>query len=408
MNPLWDKVDARLSLCHLYVANILLLETIYLYSLLCIALSYATMPPTPEISHYALLPMPKALEIIASTLSALPAIIKPITQALQHITSRPVYALYPQPPFRASIKDGYAVTLPLSPTLTVVSSSHAGNASPIPITTGQAAYVTTGAPVPEGTQAVIMVENCICNAHVLTFVKQLSPTIGQDIREIGCDVASGQLVLDSGTYLGAAEIAILASCRITTVQIFQRPIIGVLSSGDELLDITNLPETIPYGSIVDSNRPMLLAAIQETLPFCTSLDLGCVPDNESSVRDQLLSAIQKCHIVITTGGVSMGHRDFIKPMLEKIALVHFGRVLMKPGKPLTYATISNQRCFLALPGNPVSSFVCFHLAVAVAARKLAGWNTDNIMGLRVDVSLAHDIKLDKERPEYHRAILQVL
>ncbi|CAN8066591.1 unnamed protein product [Agarophyton chilense] len=363
---------------------------------------------SPERSQYPLIPMQEALEKISETLSALPLVSVPTTQALHRLLAVNVHASWPQPPFRASVKDGYAVSLPLAESLKVTASSHAGSKTPACITLGSAAYVTTGAPVPEGADAVVMVENSICEGDVLTFTKNVDLSPGQDIREIGCDVAEGELVLSAGTYLGAAEIGILASCGVTSIQVYDRPVIGVFSSGDEILDVNNMPEKMPFGSIIDSNRPMLLASVQESLPFCTSLDLGFIPDIESVVTDALLDAIKKCHIVITTGGVSMGRRDFIKPVLEKIATVHFGRVLMKPGKPLTYATMSEHRCFLALPGNPVSSFVCFHLAVAVAARKLAGWSGESVMGTQVDVSIAHDVRLDRQRPEYHRVTLQYI
>lgn len=365
------------------------------------------MAPTPERSSYPLVPMEEALDKIAATLTCLPPVTLPSTNALHRILAADVHAPHPQPPFRASIKDGYAVTLPLSQPLKVTSSSHAGASTPTVIVAGAAAYVTTGAPVPEGADAVVMVENCLCENDSLSFTEQLSLQHGQDIRQIGCDVTEGELVLPRGTYLGAAEIGILASCGITSLQVFDRPLIGVLSSGDEILDVGSLPESMPYGAIVDSNRPMLLALIQEALPFCKPIDLGIVPDTEQSVEQALLAASEKCHIVITTGGVSMGRRDFIKPVLERIATVHFGRVLMKPGKPLTYATLSQHKCFLALPGNPVSCFVCFHLAVTVAAHRLAGRSVNQARGTRVEVSLGHDIKLDKQRPEYHRVTLQV-
>eukprot|EP00178_Gracilaria_changii_P004135 TRINITY_DN163_c0_g1_i2.p2 TRINITY_DN163_c0_g1~~TRINITY_DN163_c0_g1_i2.p2 ORF type:complete len:394 (-),score=43.89 TRINITY_DN163_c0_g1_i2:7758-8939(-) len=366
-----------------------------------------SMAPLPESSPYPLIPMHQALEKIADTLSALPITTVPTTQALHHLLAVDVRATHPQPPFRASVKDGYAVTLPLATSLEVTISSHAGSNVPTAITAGNAAYVTTGAPVPEGADAVVMVEHCLCEGGKLMFTKQLDVEQGQDIREIGSDVAAGELVLSAGTYLGAAEIGILTSCCVTSIQVYDRPVIGVFSSGDEIVDVDNMPQKMPYGSIIDSNRPMLLASVREALPFCTALDLGMVPDDESLVTEALRDAVEKCHIVVTTGGVSMGKRDYIKPVLEKIATVHFGRVLMKPGKPLTYATVSEHKCFLALPGNPVSCFVCFHLAVAVAARKLAGWGKDCVNGPQVNVCLAHDVKLDKHRPEYHRVVLKV-
>lgn len=142
--------------------------------------------------------------------------------------------------------------------------------------------------------------------------------------------------------------------------------------------------------------------------MCELIDFGILSDDEQLITNKLVEASEKCHIIITSGGVSMGKKDFIKPILSKLFTIHFGRVLMKPGKPLTFATRSRQHCFLALPGNPVSCFVCFHLAVVLAARRLSGWSVEQCLEQgfnKVQARLAHPIKLDPVRPEFHRAVL---
>lgn len=374
------------------------------------------MAPEPEKSAYAMIPMQTALETIAKTLTPLPPVDISTAEALNHILADSIHAPHPHPPFRASIKDGYAVTLPLpSPAvLNLVSSSVAGATSTAEISAGQAVYVTTGAPVPDAAHAVVMVEQCIRENDSVTILPNASPKMGQEIRPIGSDLKEGELVLEPGTLLRAAEIGLLATCGIHTVKVHARPVIGVLSTGDELLDVSNLAEALaengghlPFGKIIDSNRPMLLAAVQESLPFCEARDLGIVLDEKDTVTEAMQNAVSQCNIVLTSGGVSMGNRDLIKPVLESIATVHFGRVIMKPGKPLTYATVSENACFLGLPGNPVSCFVCFHLAVAVAGRRLAGWGETEALGKRVEAVITHDIRLDPQRPEYHRATLEV-
>jgi gephyrin len=163
------------------------------------------------------------------------------------------------------------------------------------------------------------------------------------------------------------------------------------------------------GKIIDSNRPMLLAAIDEALPFCIAIDLGIVKDEYEAVFSAIKDAAASCDILITSGGVSMGSRDFVKPVLAEMATIHFGRVCMKPGKPLTFATFRDDQscCAIGLPGNPVSAFVCFHLVVAAAAKVLGGWSRDRALGTIVDVLVDHDFKLDPERPEYHRVSLRV-
>ncbi|KAF5838303.1 MoaB/Mog domain-containing protein [Dunaliella salina] len=152
---------------------------------------------------------------------------------------------------------------------------------------------------------------------------------------------------------------------------------------------------------------MLIAAAAQAGYQVT--DLGIARDTQGDVAGCLDSAIAKgVDVLITTGGVSMGDRDWVKPLLQAKGTIHFGRVLMKPGKPLTFATLElpqgRQMLVFGLPGNPVSSFVCFHLVALPALRKMAGWASPGLR--RVHVRLANDIKMDPERPEYHRATLQ--
>lgn len=367
----------------------------------------------PTSSPYPMIPMDDALRMIADKLSALDSEEVNTTESLHRILSDPVHSPIPHPSFRASVKDGYAITLPppSSGLLRVISESHAGGSSPPALQLGEAAYVTTGAPVPEGAHAVVMVERCSRDGDLLSVEKW--PAVGTDIREIGTDVVKGQLLLPAGTTIGAAELGILIGSAVPRVKAVTKPVIGVLSTGDELLNADEVSSTLekhdgmlPFGRVVDSNRPMLLASVEESLPFCKVIDLGIVSDEYDIVRESLRDAMNRCHVVITSGGVSMGKRDVIKPILEEIATVHFGRVIMKPGKPLTFATASATRCFVGLPGNPVSCFVCFHLAVAVAARRLAGFDDETVLGKPVEVYLGHDIRLDAERPEYHRASLK--
>lgn len=368
----------------------------------------------PSISPYEMIQVEKALEIITNSLSSLPVQAVQTLESLNAVLAVDVFAPGPFPPFRASIKDGYAIGLNTKKCpLVVRTETLAGDSYSAPLQLGDAAYVTTGAPVPLGADAVVMVENCQRKDDCLFIQKW--PSSGQDIREVGSDLASGQLVLPKGTFIGAAEIGLLAACCITSVPVVSRPVVGVLSTGDEVVDLTHADEVarenfgkLPVGKIVDSNRPMLLAAVREALPFCDAVDLGNVKDDYSSVKSALTNAVDQCNIVITSGGVSMGRRDIVKPVLGEIANVHFGRVIMKPGKPLTFATLSGKtdRCFVALPGNPVSCFVCFHLAVTVAARRLAGWGPKAVFNPMVEASLDSTIKLDPERPEYHRATLR--
>lgn len=342
----------------------------------------------------------------------------PSSSSLHRILCADVSSPSPHPPFRASIKDGYAVSssAPWSPdaVFTLVGSALAGGATPT-LASGQreCVYITTGAPLPAGADAVVMVEQsrpCAGGAGV-SFESWVSAP-GADVRQVGSDIAQGEVVLPQGARVGAAELGLLVACGVAAVDVVRRVRVGVVSTGDEVVDAAEAARrggVGKEGTVVDSNRPMLLAAVAEALPWCEAVDLGIVRDEYGEVKETLGRALEECDVVLTSGGVSMGSRDVVKPVLGEIGTVHFGRVCMKPGKPLTFATAETARgrsCVVGLPGNPVSAFVCFHLAVAAAARRLAGVDVERALGNVVEARLAHDFKLDKQRPEYHRVTLE--
>lgn len=249
---------------------------------------------------------------------------------------------------------------------------------------------------------------------------------GADIRPIGSDVSAGQLVLKRGTFLRAAEIGILATVGAAEIQVYPPPIVGVLSTGDELQD-PSVPELKP-GHIRDSNRYMLLTALKAL--GVEAVDLGVASDEASDLENKLVGGLNRVDILLTSGGVSMGELDLMKPLLEKLGTVHFGRVLMKPGKPLTFATVKRSntattsdsqanttgssdgalegdqngvKLIFGLPGNPVSSLVTFTLFVIPAIKKIIGHANPHHKIVKAKISTK--IVLDPQRPEYHRATL---
>ncbi|CAO3563971.1 unnamed protein product [Mortierella alpina] len=373
-------------------------------------------------SPYPLIPMDRALASVMDQVAPLPSVEKPVNaELIGAVLDEDVVAVEAVPGYRASILDGYAVIDTDGPgeyPVTAVSiASAVSEGSSAKLLPGHIARITTGGAVPEGATAVVMVEDTqlIKSSDDGTreeVVKILAKVRnGEAIREIGSDVQVGQTVLKKGQVISAVggEIGVLASIGVHTVRVRQRPVVGFLSTGNEVVNHDN-GEPLKMGQIRDSNRPTLIAATK-TAGF-DYLDLGIAPDSPEALESAVKSGLQKCDIVVTTGGVSMGEMDLLKPILEQKlgATIHFGRIMMKPGKPTTFATIpdpdggAQPKLMFGLPGNPVSATVTFHLFVLPALRKLAGY--EKYMWPSINAEVTHDVRLD-ERPEYQRAIVSV-
>lgn len=277
---------------------------------------------------------------------------------------------------------------------------------------GKIARVTTGGMVPEGANAVIMVEDTKLikssddGKQELEIEILVSATAHENIREVGSDCKVGQLIARKGQRI-STELGTLVSVGVRHVKVYRKPRIGVLSSGNEVLDHIHTDNLKP-GQVRDTNRITLLAAIQAA--GFEAVDLGIVDDDVDEITERLEEAVSKVDVLITTGGVSMGEADFIKPILEQKmdATIHFGRVMMKPGKPTTFATVPQgkraAKLVFALPGNPVSALVAFHIFVVPGLRRMAGWEKPE-HGM-IPVKIEHDIQLDA-RPEYHRVQVKI-
>ncbi|MCX7671539.1 MAG: molybdopterin-binding protein, partial [Anaerolineae bacterium] len=315
----------------------------------------------------------------------------------------------PLPPFPASVKDGYAVIAADGPGVyPVVGEVTAGRVAEFVLQRGEVAYITTGAPLPQGADAVVMVEETEVvgreeGAHGRPLVRicaRVEP--GADVRPIGYDVAVGQEVLSAGAQLGPAEIGLLATVGVAQVQVHPAPRVAVLSTGDELVEADAAPGP---GQIHDSNRPTLAAAVE--MLGGEVVDLGIAGDAAPALAAAIERGLEEADILLTSGGVSMGNLDLIKPLLDRSGVVHFGRLRMKPGKPCTFATVERhgrRKLVFGLPGNPVSSLVTFYLLAAPAMRKLAGRPNPRLP--RVQATLGQPLRLDPYRPEYHRATLR--
>lgn len=368
-----------------------------------------------------------------------------------YVIAEDVYAAEAVPAYLASIVDGYAVIAPASPSdgqttkgvFPVAAITHANEGGVLaPLEPGSIARITTGAPLPPNANAVVMVEDTLLasstpdgteEATIEILTGEIKPN--ENVRQPGSDVSLGSKILQRGDLITSVggEIGLLAATGTKSVKVFKKPTVGVLSTGDELVEHDD-PKSLQGGQIRDSNRPSILSCLKSWgIP---AVDLGIARDTpvgelEESLRNALRGVGKSntsVDVIITTGGVSMGELDLLKPTIERNlgGTIHFGRVSMKPGKPTTFATVPfkptssaqgqqerSSRLIFSLPGNPASALVTLNLFVLPSLHKLLGLGQKQAaLGLTptlglplVAVTLTHPFPVDPKRTEYHRAIV---
>jgi len=300
------------------------------------------------------------------------------------------------PAFRASAMDGYAVIAADSTgPLRVLGQQDAGHSLPLVVTPGTAVRIMTGAAVPTGADAVVPVEHTREADGMVTLQASVQP--GASVRPAGQDVARGDVILSPGTPLGAAEIGLLAAVGQTSLLVHPQPRVAIITTGDEIVPVDQPPGP---GQLRNSNQYALCAAVRAA--GCEPVLIGHIADDEAALREAIERAVASADLVLSSGGVSMGARDLIKPLLEEWGSVHFGRVAIKPGKPLTFAHVRGVPYF-GLPGFPVSSLVTFEVFVRPALRLLGGFRA--LHRPRVTATLAHPIRHAPDRLEFQRAML---
>ncbi|MGW0658936.1 molybdotransferase-like divisome protein Glp [Streptodolium elevatio] len=278
------------------------------------------------------------------------------------------------PPFDNSSMDGYAVRLAdvadagerYPVVLDVIADIAAGNSSDLPIESGTCARIMTGAPIPQGTEAIVPVE--WTDAGMPTVRITRSPEEGQYIRRRGDDVAAGQTVLPGGTELGSAQVGLLAAIGRDRIRVRPKPRVVILSTGSELVP-PGRPLTA--GQIRDSNSYMLTAAAREA--GAIAYRVGNVADDPKALIDTIEDQLIRADVVVTTGGVSAGAYDVVKEVLSDLGTVAFEKVAMQPGMPQGFGTIGpDDTPIFTLPGNPVSAFVSFEVFVRPALLRMQG------------------------------------
>ncbi len=299
----------------------------------------------------------------------------PLYRAIGNLLAQSVESVLDFPHWDNSAMDGYAVRYedvadasaenPVE--LEVITEIPAGSVPQGPIRSGQAARILTGSMLPEGADTVVMQEWTIRSGDRL-FINQAPPKSGHCVRHQGSFYRSGEPLLRSGLRIGGPEIAVLAAAQCLMVPVFKKLRVGVLSTGDELV----LPDQVLQpGQIVDSNQIALLALLSEA--GFDAIALGSVKDDRASLKLAMKDAIDRCDVVISSGGVSVGDYDYVEELLDELGgEILIRSIAIKPGKPLTFATFQNGKLYFGLPGNPVSALVTFWRFVLPALRKRSG------------------------------------
>jgi molybdenum cofactor synthesis domain-containing protein len=316
----------------------------------------------------------EARSFVLERLTPLPSVRVSLEEALGCVASEPIVSTESVPGFRNSAMDGYALraadTADCPVRLRVIGIVLAGDVPERHLETGEAMRIMTGALVPEGADAVCMIEETTDDPSDHSVLISRVLEAGQFVRLPGDDVEVGQPLIGRGSVVTGAQIGVLASQGLSSISVHRRPRVGVLSTGDELSGSDGI---LAKGKIRDSNRPMLLALLRES--GFTPINLGIAGDNIEEITALLSRGVHECDAVIATGGVSVGDVDFVKSVLADICegTARWMQVAMRPGKPFAFGTAGQGSTpIFGLPGNPVSTRVSFEMFVRPALRRLAG------------------------------------
>lgn len=324
-----------------------------------------------------------------------------LKQAIGRITAFPIISPLDVPPFANAAMDGYAVRIKdisVDKTVAIAGKALAGSPFQGKWPLESVIRIMTGAPIPEGTEAVVMQELTTETESGVSF--NTLPQNGQYIRLAGEDIQQGATVIDAGVRLGATALPLLASLGIAKVTVVRRLKVALFSSGDELQSIG---EPLQGGQIYDINRftiKLMLAQLGYEI-----IDLGIIHDSPDALRAAFLQGDQVADVIISSGGVSVGEADFIKPLLDELGQISFWKLAIKPGKPFAFGQLKHA-LFCGLPGNPVSALVTFYQLVQPLLAHLAGdrhWQRP----LRMQARTLTALKKVPGRLDFQRGIVSV-
>jgi molybdopterin molybdotransferase len=305
------------------------------------------------------------------------------------------------PVYQNSAMDGYAfnakdLTGTGTTSLKNIGSSFAGNPFDGKLSSGECIRIMTGAKIPENVDTVVPQEDTRINEDLIAI--KSDTRVGQNIRNIGEDIAKDSIVLAKGKVIGPAQLGVLASLGVASIKVTRKLRVAIFSSGDE---IRSIGETLDGSQIYDSNRYTISGMLSDM--GVKVIDMGVVPDNKQSIISALIEASNEADMIITSGGVSVGDADYIKQCLDKLGAIHFNKLHLKPGRPLTFGHI-NKTHFFGLPGNPVAVMVTFMYFVRPALKLLMGHNNFDLFDLKVPCM--QSLRKLEGRTEIQRGILE--
>lgn len=354
----------------------------------------------------------EAQHIILEHTKKLPIEEVPLTECLGRILAEDAFSNRDHPPYDISAMDGYAVRFSdiegaskdTPKKLKIVDDIRAGREPKCAVAEGEASCIMTGAPMPEGADTVVRVEDTD-NDREQVKIFTASP-LRSNVRDKAENLTSGDKVLSRGTEIGPSELGILAMVKQKTVKVHRVPTVAILSTGDEL---ESLEEPFDPKKIPDANSYTVMAELK-AMGVKAKL-LGIAKDTQEDLEKKLLDGLSS-DILIVSGGVSVGHHDFVRPTLEKLGIeMHFWRVALRPGHPFAFGTRSTGASdteegtlVFALPGNPVSSMVCAEQFLIPSVRKSMGAHT--LFRRTVRATLRGDVKDKKGRMHFMRAFLE--
>lgn len=319
----------------------------------------------------------------------------PTIEATNRVLARPQRSAMDVPPMDNSAMDGYAIRLSdleKTASLRVRQKIMAGSVGE-PLEPGSAARIFTGAPIPPGADAVVMQEQTALEGDVVSI--KVKPKPGEWVRYVGSDIRKGAEILPAGKRLLPQDTGLAASVGIRSLPVFRKVRLGLFFTGDELV----MPgEPLAPGRIYNSNR-FTLRGLGEVFG-CDVRDYGIVPDSLEATREVLRRAAKECDLIVTSGGVSVGDADYVKPAVEAEGRLLMWRIAMKPGRPLAFGTVQ-ESFFIGLPGNPVSSFVTFLIFVRPFLLRTQG------MSEVMPKSIAARADFDWPQPDARREFLRV-